>query len=211
MKQSVFVLYIRGENMKRKKSNKWLINIFFISAIFGILIGIIIANYEDNNQKGENYKLEKLSTEQEVKVKKEYPKEEVLQTYKGYSVCARLEIPKVSLTTPILSEYSKKALDVSATKFWGAEPNTEGNFCVAGHNAKNLFRKIKKLNLGDSLFIIDKLVGKVEYEVFKIDTVSPKDVTCLDALTTGEKEVTFITCTNDSQKRYIVKAKEKIE
>lgn len=198
--------------MKRKKSKKWLINIFFISAILGILIGIMLANYEDNNKKGKiSYETEKLGTQQEKQIKKEYPKEEVLEKYKGYSVCARLEIPKVSLTTPILSDYSKKALDVSATKFWGVEPNTEGNFCVAGHNAKNLFRKIKKLELGDSLFIIDKLVGKVEYEVFKIDTVSPKDVSCLDAVTTGEKEVTFITCTNDSQKRYIVKAKEKIE
>lgn len=197
--------------MKRKKSWKWIINIFLISAILGVLIGIMIANYEDNNKKGENYKSEKLSTEQEVKIKKEYPKEEVLETYKGYPVCARLEIPEISLTTNILSDYSKKTLDISPTKFWGVEPNTEGNFCVAGHNAKNLFRKIKKLDLGDSLFIIDKKVGKVEYEVFKIDTVSPKDVSCLDALADGEKEVTLITCTNDSQKRYIVKAKEKIE
>ena len=110
-----------------------------------------------------------------------------------------------------MSNYSEKALRVSVTKFWGVEPNQTGNFCVAGHNfrRKNMFHNLKKLNIVDNLFITDKEVGKVEYEIFKIYKVHPEDVNCLEPITKDKKEVTLITCTVDSKQRIIVKAKEK--
>lgn len=203
--------------MKRRKI---IINIILIFAILGTLIGILIAKIGDNRINKKNYLTERLSLEDENnednysliidEVAKEYPKEEILNYYKGYKVCAKIEIPSISLKANILNDYSKKALKVSCTKFWGVEPNQEGNFCVAGHNTKSMFSGIKKLELGDTFFITDNVVGKVEYEVFNIDKVSPDDVDCLDALTSGEKEVTLITCTNDSKKRVIIKAREKI-
>ena len=96
-------------------------------------------------------------------------------------------------------------------KFWGAKPNTSGNFCIAGHNFKNknMFHDLKELNIGDNLFIIDNNVGRVEYEIYNIYKVSPEDVSCLSQETEEEKQVTLITCTNDSKERIIVKAKEK--
>lgn len=114
------------------------------------------------------------------------------------------------METNVISNYSEEALRNSVVKFWGVEPNNIGNFCIAGHNFKNknMFSKLKKLKLGDRLFITDKKVGKVEYEIFKINTVLPEDVSCLKAITEGEKEVTLITCTIDSKKRIVVKAKE---
>ncbi len=200
---------------------KIFINIILIFAILSICVCIIIEKYEENNIN--SYTAEKLSTENEttneqekeenkivIVQEKQYPKEEIVDTYKGYNVCAKLEIPTISLETNILSEYSTKALNVSVTKFWGAEPNHTGNFCVAGHNFKNknMFSNLKKLKIGDKLFVSDKEIGKVEYEIFKIDTVLPEDVSCLDAVTENQKEVTLITCTSDSKKRIIIKAKE---
>lgn len=141
---------------------------------------------------------------------KEYPKVEIEKTYKGYDVCAKLEIPSISLVTNVLKNYSTSALNVSVTKFWGVEPNQIGNFCVAGHNFKNrnMFRNLKKLNLGDKLYISDKEVGKVEYEVFDIYKVFPEDTSCLTPSNVYKREVTLITCTADSKQRIIVKAKE---
>ena len=204
---------------------KIFINIILIFAILNICVCIIIEKYEENNIN--SYTAEKLSTENEttneqekeeqkeenkivIVQEKQYPKEEIIDTYKGYNVCAKLEIPTISLETNILSEYSTKALNVSVTKFWGVEPNHTGNFCVAGHNFKNknIFSNLKKLKIGDKLFVSDREIGKVEYEIFKIDTVLPEDVSCLDAVTENQKEVTLITCTNDSKKRIIIKAKE---
>ncbi len=206
--------------MKRKKVIKYIINIILLCAIFGTLICILIAKIGDNKTNEDDYKTEKLNLnlnnnnlnyvpiiDEAVKI---YPKEEILDTYKGYKVCAKLEIPSISLEANILSNYSTKALKVSCTKFWGVSPNENGNFCIAGHNTKSMFSGIKKLQLGDILFITDKEIGKVEYEIFNIDTVLPDNVDCLDPITKDEKEVTLITCTNDSKKRVIIKAREKI-
>ena len=38
--------------------------------------------------------------------------------------------------------------------------------------------------------------------------VGPTDLDCTSQLTNGMKEITLITCTNDSTKRVIVKARE---
>lgn len=202
---------------------KYIVNIISILAIISILVCIIIEIKEDNNVKEKVYESQKLTEymniiqntenaiiEEEVEEQKIYPKEEVITTYKGYDVCAKLEIPSISLETNILNEYSKNALWVSVTKFWGVEPNKIGNFCVAGHNSKkqNMFYNLKKLKLGDRLFVIDNSIGKVEYEIFNIDKVLPEDVSCLDSVTNNEREVTLITCTNDSKQRVIIKAKE---
>ena len=141
---------------------------------------------------------------------KEYTKVEIEKTYKGYDVCAKLEIPSISLVTNVLKNYSTSALNVSVTKFWGGEPTQIGNFCVAGHNFKNrnMFRNLKKLNIGDRLFVTDEKIGKVEYEIFDIYKVFPEDTSCLTSSIAGEREVTLITCTTDSKQRIIVKAKE---
>lgn len=140
-----------------------------------------------------------------------YIKEEIIEEYQGYKVAGKLEIPKISLETYILEEYSEQALNTSVTKFWGADANQIGNFCVAGHNFqnKNMFRNLKKLEIGDNLFLIDNKIGKLEYEIYQIETVVPENVECLDQDTEGKREITLITCTNDSSKRIIVKAQEK--
>jgi sortase A len=210
-----------------------IINIILIISIFAIFLCIILDKYWENNIERKEYNLEKISIREEninnddIENKlldttliqkeigegsvKQYPKEEFDDVYNGYNVCAKLEIPVIGLETSILSNYSEKALRVSVTKFWGVEPNQTGNFCVAGHNfrRKNMFHNLKKLNIGDNLFITDKEVGKVEYEIFKIYKVHPEDVNCLEPITKDKKEVTLITCTVDSKQRIIVKAKEK--
>ena len=43
------------------------------------------------------------------------------------------------------------------------------------------------------------------YNKYEVD---PTDVSCTSQLTNGNKEVTLITCTNDSKLRVIVKARE---
>lgn len=142
--------------------------------------------------------------------KSEYPKEKIIEEYKAYKVEAKLEIPEISLETYVLKEFSSNALNISVTKFWGANANCIGNFCIAGHNFKNsnMFHNLKKLNIGDKIIITDNNIGKIEYQIYQIDIVLPANVDCLDQETNGEKTVTLITCTNDSAKRIIVKAKE---
>lgn len=198
---------------KNKKKGKILKTIIII-IIVTIIIWIIQEQYAENKiiEKDTNITVSiednnKKNTTNEIK---QYPKEQIIDNFQGYEVCAKLEIPKISLETYVLSQYSAEALNVSVTKFWGADPNRSGNFCIAGHNFinKNMFRNLKKLEIGDTLSVTDNTIGKVEYEIYKIEKVIPKDTSCLNQNTSNNKEVTLITCTNDSQKRIVVKAKE---
>lgn len=213
--------------MKGKKSNIIILNSIIFSIFFIIIVWLFI---EINNEKKirniNNYEISSLSSEQnstdikksninthnQIKeaIIKQYPKEEVINEYKGYDVIAKLEIPKIKLNTYILKNYSDNALNVSVTKFWGANPNEVGNFCVAGHNFqnKNMFHNLRKLEIGNQLTISDHTIGKIVYEIYDIYKVQPENVSCLSQETEGKREVTLITCTIDSEKRIIVKAKE---
>lgn len=154
--------------------------------------------------------VEKETNKTTKQITKKYPKEQVIDEYKGYTVAAKLEIQKIHLETYILQNYSIEALNISVTKFWGANPNEIGNFCIAGHNFQNenMFRNLKNLQTGDRLFISDNKIGRIEYEIYDIYKVNPNDVSCLTQETGGRREVTLITCTNDSKQRIIVKARE---
>ena len=200
--------------MKNKKSNKSrvIINFILVILIFGIITYLRIeTNSEKNIKQANNYEVKNVvtSTNNIKENEKVYPKEEVIKEYKGYEVDSKLEIPKIELETYILKDFSKETLNISVTKFWGCKPNTIGNYCIAGHNFKNMFHNLKKLKRNDNLFIIDNKVGKVEYEVYDVYKVFPEDTSCLEQETNGKKEVTLITCTSDSEERIIIKAVEK--
>ena len=215
--------------MKTQTKRK-IINIVLVLIIFSIFTFLGIEEIKELNVKNKNYDTQNISTkinnvydkekiedgnksnnEENENIKTNYEKEEIIKEYKGYDVLAKLEIPKINLETYVLKTYSSEALEISVVKFWGAEPNTIGNFCIAGHNFKNknMFHNLKELNIGDNLFIIDNNIGKVEYEIYNIYKVYPEDVSSLSQETQGEKQVTLITCTNNSSKRIIVKAREK--
>lgn len=165
---------------------------------------------KNENQETKNEEDEPKDKNQSKESKEEYSKIEVGGKYKGYVINSILEIPAINLKTPVLQNYSVQALNVSVTKFWGVEANQIGNYCIAGHNFqnKNMFCNLKKLKKGNELYISDKESKKIKYEIYNIYQVVPEDVSCLSQKTDGRREVTLITCTNNSEKRIIVKAKE---
>ena len=100
-------------------------------------------------------------------------------------------------------------MKISPTKFWGADPNEVGNFCIVGHNYRNnrFFSKVPSLENGDIIEITDTSGNTLRYSVYNKYEVIPEDLSCTSQLTNGRKEITLITCTNDSKKRVIVKAR----
>ena len=131
-----------------------------------------------------------------------------------YTTIAKIHIPKIDLTYPVLSQTHSSILPelmkISPCKFWGAEPNEIGNFCIVGHNYRNekFFSKVPKLENGDTIEISDTKGRNVTYEVYDKYVVAPTDVECTNQHTNGKKEITLITCTDDSKHRVIVKAVE---
>ena len=125
----------------------------------------------------------------------------VVDRYKTVGV---LEIPKLDMKFPILSETTDKSLELSVTAYSG-KINETGNFVIAGHNYKNgfAFGKLKYIQKGD----IVKVEG-TDYRVFDIFVVDETAVSeVIKNDTQGEQWVTLFTCTNSGKDRLVVRAK----
>ena len=203
-------------NNKKKTKSKYLIIILILAALFFILFNL---QNEENSKNGttiekvnsklyQNYQSENLEIQQSTANEENVEKEYIGLEFKGYKVCAKLNIPIINLETYVLEEYSKQALLTSVTKFYGGEPNKVGNFCIAGHNygPTNMFQNIKKLKVNDEIYLTDTNGNKIKYLIYDIYTVLPNETGCLSQKTDGNTELTLITCTLDSERRIIVKA-----
>ena len=165
----------------------------------------------DGNDEGTN------SDSSTPKSQSDINKNKKVKTDSGYtySTIASINIPKINVNYSIIDgetdsvEETDALLKISPTKFWGPDPNTVGNFCVVGHNYRNskFFSKVPNLENGDIIEITDSNNKTLRYSVYSKYEVDPNDISCIDQNTNGKKEVTLITCTNDSKLRVIVKAR----
>ena len=200
----------------KAKKSKYIIIILILSILFFILF-----NIQNEESKKQEITIEKVNSkiyenqinnnteEQSTEDAKTVEKEVIETEFKGYKVSSKIYIPKINLETYVLEQYSTQALLTSVTKFYGANPNQIGNFCVAGHNygPENMFQNLKKLNINDEIYLTDIEGNKMKYIIYETYTVLPNDTKCLSQKTNGKIELTLITCTFDSQKRIIIKAR----
>ena len=62
--------------------------------------------------------------------------------------------------------------------------------------------------MGELVKVTDMTGRTLTYKIYDKYTVEPTDVKCTSQLTNGKKEVTLITCTDDSKLRVVVKARQ---
>ena len=114
---------------------KWI----FVSLILFMVVGVF-AYFQTEEAKKKQ--IENLPKQVEVKIE-EKPKKiappkivqiekvlEVPEKYNVYEIIAKLEIPKIELTTYVIGETTEETLNVSVTKLCGPEVNKVGNFCI---------------------------------------------------------------------------------
>ena len=139
-------------------------------------------------------------------------------TAKGstYTTVAKISIPKIKLNYSVVQgetgslEETEDLLKISPVKYHGGNQNEIGNFCIVGHNYRNekFFSKVPSLVVGDEIQLTDLSKRTLTYKVYDVYTVDPNDTSCTTQMTGGKKELTLITCTNDSKLRVVVKCKE---
>lgn len=127
-----------------------------------------------------------------------------------YHTVAIVNIPSIGVNYPVLNTTTDELLKISPCYFWGPKPNEVGNYCIVGHNYRNskFFSKVPTLQNGAIIEITDLTGRTIKYSVYDKYLVDPSDVSCTSQRTNGNKEITLITCTNDSSQRVIVKARE---
>ncbi len=172
---------------------------------------ILIAVLNDTTDDGTETPVVVSNTNESTKTKQ--------QSQSGYTYVTdgKITIPKINVEYPILDGESdseaetEELLKMSPVKFHGPDINTVGNYCIVGHNYRNkrFFSKVPTLVNGDIIQITNFADNTtVEYAVYDKYTVDPTDVSCTSQNTDGRKEITLITCTDDSKQRVIVKARE---
>ena len=99
----------------------------------------------------------------------------------NYTVIGELVIDKIGVKKNILNKTETESLDLSVTKFYGPKINEIGNFCITGHNYKNMLKRLSELKTGDTFYLINKeKKTKVTYEIYKIYSCNPTDLECLE-------------------------------
>ena len=175
--------------------------------------GVLVAVLDDSSQ---NYVA---TPEENNEDKQDTNQQNKKKTAEGftYTIIGSINIPKINVNYPILEgetgsvEETESLLKNSPCKFWGPNINEKGNFCIVGHNYRNskFFSKVPTLENGDTFEVTNSVKKEtLTYKIYDKYVVDPKNVSCTSQLTGGKKEVTLITCTDDSQQRVIVKARE---
>ena len=192
-----------------KKVYNLIIAVLIVALI--VVIAMIILRY------GGNYLNEKEVSASLETIEEELNKEETQQSeslpeleFKGYKIEGIIEIPKINIKYPIIDHTNEETMKVSITKFWGPQANEIGNYTVAGHNNKDgtMFGKTKYLQIGDKIKLTNLKNETIEYEIFKIYSIDPDDVSCVESVENGTREITLITCTNGHKNRLVTKARQ---
>ena len=192
-----------------KKVYNLIIAVLIVALI--VVVAMIVIRY------GGNYLNEKEVSSSLETIEEELNKEETQQSeslpeleFKGYKIEGIIEIPKINIKYPIIDHTNEETMKVSITKFWGPQANEIGNYTVAGHNNKDgtMFGKTKYLQIGDKIKLTNLKNETIEYEIFKIYSIDPDDVSCVESVEAETREITLITCTNGHKNRLITKARQ---
>ena len=192
-----------------KKVYNLIIAVLIVALI--VVVAMIVIRY------GGNYLNEKEVSASLETIEEELNKEETQQSeslpeleFKGYKIEGIIEIPKINIKYPIIYHTNEETMKVSITKFWGPQANEIGNYTVAGHNNKDgtMFGKTKYLQIGDKIKLTNLKNETIEYEIFKIYSIDPDDVSCVESVENGTREITLITCTNGHKNRLVTKARQ---
>ena len=192
-----------------KKVYNLIIAVLIVALI--VVVAMIVIRY------GGNYLNEKEVSSSLETIEEELNKEETQQSeslpeleFKGYKIEGIIEIPKINIKYPIIDHTNEETMKVSITKFWGPQANEIGNYTVAGHNNKDgtMFGKTKYLQIGEKIKLTNLKNETIEYEIFKIYSIDPDDVSCVESVENGTREITLITCTNGHKNRLVTKARQ---
>ena len=134
------------------------------------------------------------------------------KTYlESYEVKGTIKIPKTGIEYPVLSEVTKRSLELAVAILWGPGLNEVGNTVILGHNYRNglFFSDNDKLSNGDEILITDQSGTTITYEIYKIYETTPDDAEYMLRDTGDAREISLSTCTDDSGARVVIWAKEK--
>ena len=93
----------------------------------------------------------KITVEEKQEETPKVEQEEQPSEYKGFATVGKIEIPKISVDTPILNQVTVKGMENAPCLLYSTgDLNQDGNNLIVGHNYRNgtIFSNNKYLNIG---------------------------------------------------------------
>lgn len=208
--------------MSKKKKN-WIGKIFTITGLLLFAAALALSVYnlwdgyraeqsrekllEEYRDKNQNISDEGEQTEEsdgqipdyQLNPEMEMP-EITLEDLDGAACIGVLEIPKIDLKLPVLSEWSYPLLKKAPCRYSGSA--YLDNLVIAAHNYRTHFGKLKELETGDEVIFTDAAGNRFEYKVAAVEALTPQSV---EDMTSGEWALSLFTCTLDGKNRVTVR------
>jgi sortase A len=121
----------------------------------------------------------------------------------GNAYIGWLDIPSLSLSLPVMSQWSYANLNIAPCRYSGSA--YLDNLVIAAHNYKSHFRNIKNLTAGDQVCFTDADGNVFTYEVAEVEQLSPTEV---EAMEQSGYPLTLFTCTVGGSFRVAVRCVE---
>jgi sortase A len=118
----------------------------------------------------------------------------------GNAYIGWLDIPALSLSLPVMSQWSYENLNIAPCRYSGSA--YLDNLVIAAHNYKSHFRTIKNLTAGDQVTFTDADGNVFLYEVAEVEQLFPTDV---EAMEESGYPLTLFTCTVGGSYRVAVR------
>ncbi len=205
------IIFVKDENKKSNKTKQKVFSfkaqfVFSIALIFILLALFVYFRYTDQYNYAQN--AAKLSNNYNVYrlYNSETSSPSVEETA---SIIGSINIPKINVNYPIISDISEKLLKISPCRFYG-DISDDSNLCIAGHNFDNetFFSKLPYLRSGDKIIITDNSNTSYTFRVFDNYEVNPSDLSPIyNTANNSNKELTLVTCNNQNNNRIIIKAR----
>lgn len=116
-----------------------------------------------------------------------------------------LEIHALELSLPVISEWNDTRLKQAPCRYKGSA--YLDNLIIAGHNYKKHFGGLKNLQIGDTITFTDMDEHCFSYTVTALEEL---DGTAIEAMESGDWDLTLFTCTIGGKKRVTVRCKKNV-
>ncbi len=116
-----------------------------------------------------------------------------------------LEIHALELSLPVISEWNDTRLKQAPCRYKGSV--YLDNLIIAGHNYKKHFGGLKNLQIGDTITFTDMDEHCFSYTVTALEEL---DGTAIEAMESGDWDLTLFTCTIGGKKRVTVRCKKNV-
>lgn len=122
-----------------------------------------------------------------------------------YEYMGEIEIPALSLKLPVINDWSYPKLKVAPCRYSGSIAGDD--LILAAHNYDSHFGKLKNLEVGEEINIVDITGQKYSYQISSMEIL--EDTQLSDLVKEGSWDMTLFTCTKGGKMRVVVRCRMK--